>query len=78
MPTVVQNCIYCTCTSYKDDLQELDSSTVNELIHRIVIHSPEKTGERKHVTIEIYFTYVGKIRIPLHKPEPVSGTEKPA
>ncbi len=60
------------------DLQELDASTVNELIHRIVIHSPEKTGGRKHVTIEIYFTYVGKIRIPLHKPEPVSGTEKPA
>ena len=60
------------------DLQELDASTVNELIHRIVIHSPEKIGGRKHVTIEIYFTYVGKIRIPLHKPEPVSGTEKPA
>ena len=60
------------------DLQELDASTVNELIHRIVIHSPEKIGGRKHVTIEIYFTYVGKIRIPLHKPEPVSGKEKPA
>lgn len=52
------------------DLQELDASTVNELIHRIVIHSPEKIGGRKHVTIEIYFTYVGKICIPLHKPEP--------
>ncbi len=59
------------------DLQELDASMVNELIHRIVIHSPEKIGGRKHVTIEIYFTFVGKICIPLHKPEPVSGTEKP-
>ncbi|NBH85096.1 DUF4368 domain-containing protein [bacterium C-53] len=60
------------------DLQELDASMVNELIHRIVIHSPEKIGGRKHVMIEIYFTFVGKICIALHKPEPVSGTEKPA
>ena len=36
------------------DLQELDASTVNELIDRIVIHSPERIGRRKHVTIEIY------------------------
>ena len=46
--------------------------------YRIVIHSPEKIGGRKHVTIEIYFTYVGKIRTPFHKPEPARGTEKPA
>lgn len=59
-------------------LQELDASTVNELIDRIVIHSPEKIGGKKHVTIEVYFTYVGKIRIPLHKPEPITDTEKPA
>lgn len=51
------------------EIQELDASTVNELIEKIVIHNPEKIGGRKHVTIEIYFTYVGKIRIPLHKPE---------
>lgn len=51
------------------DLQELDASTVNELIDRIVIHSPKKINGRKHVTIEIYFTYVGKIRIPLYKPD---------
>lgn len=51
------------------EMQELDASTVNELIEKIVIHNPEKIGGRKHVTIEIYFTYVGKIRIPLHKPE---------
>ncbi len=60
------------------DLQELDASTVNELIDRIVIHSPERIGGRKHVTIEIYFTYVGKIRIPLYKPDIPAGTEKPA
>ncbi len=41
----------------------------NELIEKIVIHNPEKIGGRKHVTIEIYFIYVGKIRIPLHEPE---------
>ena len=58
------------------DLQELDASTVNELIEKIVVHSPEKIGGKKHVTIEVYFTYVGKIRIPLAKPELL--TEKPA
>lgn len=51
------------------DLQELDAATVNELIEKIVIHSPEKIGGKKHVTIEVYFTYVGTIRIPLYKPE---------
>ena len=60
------------------DLQELDASTVNELIDRIVIYSPERIGGRKHVTIEIYFTYVGKIRIPLYKPDIPASTEKPA
>ena len=60
------------------DLQELDAATVNELIEKIVIHSPEKIGGKKHVTIEVYFTYVGKICIPLSKPEPLAATEKPA
>ena len=60
------------------DLQELDAATVNELIEKIVIHSPEKIGGKKHVTIEVYFTYVGKIRIPLSKPEPLAVTEKPS
>lgn len=60
------------------DLRELDAATVNELIEKIVIHSPEKIGGKKHVTIEVYFTYVGKIRIPLSKPEPFAITEKPA
>ena len=60
------------------DLQKLDAATVNELIEKIVIHSPEKIGGKKHVTIEVYFTYVGKIRIPLSKPEPLAVTEKPA
>jgi len=60
------------------DLHELDAATVNELIEKIVIHSPEKSGGKKHVTIEVYFTYVGKIRIPLFKPEPLAATEKPA
>ena len=60
------------------DIQELDTATVNELIEKIVIHSPEKIDGRKHVTIKIYFTYVGKIRIPLQKPELPASTEKPA
>lgn len=60
------------------DLRELDAAAVNELIEKIAIHSPEKIGGKKHVTIEVYFTYVGKIRIPLSKPEPIEVTEKPA
>ncbi len=48
------------------------------LIKKIVIHSPEKTGGKKHITIEACFTYVGKIRIQLSKPEPLTATEKPA
>ena len=59
------------------DLRELDAATVNELIEKIVIHSPEKIGGKKYVTIEAYFTYVGKIRIPLSKPEPIGVKEKP-
>lgn len=46
--------------------QEMDAATLNELVSKIVVHSPKKLGGRKHVTIEVYFTYVGKIRIPLN------------
>lgn len=59
-------------------MPELDASTVNELIDKIVVHSPEKIGGRKHITIEVYFTYVGKIRIPLAKPELPTEIEEPA
>ncbi len=60
------------------DLQELDAATVNELIDKIVIHNPERINGKKHVTIEVHFTYVGKIRIPLQRPAPLLRTEKPA
>ena len=60
------------------DLQELDAATVNELIDKIVIHNPVKVNGKKHVTIEVYFTYVGKIRIPLQTPTLLLRTEKPA
>lgn len=52
------------------DLQELDVDTVNELT--------EKIGGKKHVTIEAYFTYVGKTSILLSKLELLAATEKPA
>ncbi|WP_195319334.1 hypothetical protein [[Clostridium] hylemonae] len=29
------------------------------------MHSPEKIDRKKHITIKVYFTYVGKIRVPL-------------
>lgn len=60
------------------NLQELDAATVNELIQKIVVHSPEKINGKKHVTIEIYFTYAGTIRIPLKKPNVFADTETPA
>lgn len=47
------------------EITELTASIVNELISKIVVHSPEKRYSRKHVTIEVFFTYVGKIRIPI-------------
>jgi len=43
----------------------LTAPIVNELISKIVVHSPEKRYSRKYVTIEVFFTYAGKIRIPI-------------
>ena len=48
------------------DISELTAPMVNELISKIVIHKPEKRYSKKHVTIEVFFTYVGKIKIPLY------------
>ena len=49
------------------DISELTAPIVNELISKIVIHKPEKRYSRKHVTIEVFFTYVGQIHIPLYR-----------
>ena len=35
-----------------------------------------KSTEKKHVMIEIYFTYIGKIPFPFQKPELSASTEK--
>ena len=48
------------------NITELTPTLVNELIAKIVVHSPEKRYSRKHVTLEVFFTYVGKIHIPIH------------
>ena len=37
-----------------------EQPVAHELIEKIVVHSPEKISGKKHVTIEVYFTYVGK------------------
>ena len=47
------------------DIPELDAAILNELVSRIVVHSPVKENGRKQVQIDLYFTYVGQIRIPL-------------
>lgn len=47
------------------DIPKLDAAILNELVSRIVVHSPVKENGRKQVRIDLYFTYVGQIRIPL-------------
>lgn len=47
------------------DIPELNAAILNELVSRIVVHSPVKENGRKQVRIDLYFTYVGQIRIPL-------------
>ena len=49
------------------EISELTVPMVNELISKLVVHNPEKRYSRKHVIIEVFFTYVGKICIPLHR-----------
>ena len=47
------------------DIPELDAAILNELVSRIVVHSPVRENGRKQVRIDLHFTYVGQIRIPL-------------
>ncbi len=47
------------------DIPKLDAAILNELVSKIVVHSPVKENGRKQVRIDLYFTYVGQIRIPL-------------
>ena len=47
------------------DIPELDAAILNELVSRIVVHSPARENGRKQVRIDLYFTYVGQIRIPV-------------
>lgn len=70
--------ILTSCEKVFSDLHELDAAMVNELIDKIVTHNPIRNNGKKHVTIEVYFTYVSKIRIPLQNPAPFLSTEKPA
>ena len=47
------------------DIPELDAAILNELVSKIVVHSPVRENVRKHVQIDLYCTYVGQIRITL-------------
>ena len=47
------------------DIPELDAAILNELVSKIVVHSPVKENRRKQLRIDLHFTYVGQIRIPL-------------
>ena len=47
------------------DISEPDAVIPNELVSKIVVHSPVRENGRKQVRIDLYFTYVGQIRIPL-------------
>ena len=43
------------------DIPELDAAILNELVSKIVVRSSVKENGRKHVQIDLYFTYVGQI-----------------
>ena len=47
------------------DIPEFDDAILNELVSKIVVHSLVKESGKKQVRIDLYSTYVGKIRIPL-------------
>ena len=47
------------------NMSELTAPMLNELVEKIVVHKPVKQDGMRHVTIEIFFNYVGKISIPL-------------
>ena len=47
------------------DIPELNTAILNELVSRIVVRSPVKENGRRQMRIDLYFTYVGQIRIPL-------------
>ena len=47
------------------DIPEFDDAILNELVSKIVVHSLVRESGKKQVRIDLYFTYVGKIRIPL-------------
>ena len=60
------------------DIPELDAAILNELVSRIVVHSPVKENGRKQVQIDLYFTYVGQIRIPLKIGREILDESEPA
>ena len=37
------------------DIPELDAAILNELVSKIVVHSPVRENGRKHVQIDLYF-----------------------
>ena len=48
------------------DIPELDAAILNELVSKIVVHSPVRENGRKQVQIDLYFTYVGQILSLIH------------
>ncbi len=60
------------------DITELTAPILNELVEKIMVHNPERIKGYKHVTVEIYFTHVGKIRIPLRSEQNTVDTARPA
>ena len=60
-------------------ISELTATLLNELVEKIVIHSPIKENGIKHITIEVYFIHVGKISIPRSRKREENATiVKPA
>lgn len=59
-------------------IQEPDTALLNELMSKIVLHSPERINGKKHITNKVCFPHVGKIRIPLQGGRDALNQAKPA
>ena len=47
------------------DIPELTTSIVNEFVKKIIVHAPDKSSGHRRQTIEIVFSFVGKVEIPI-------------
>ena len=42
-------------------IEKLDATILNEFIHKIVIHAPDKSSGKRTQQIDIYYNFIGEI-----------------